>query len=142
MWPKEFSDRLRQWADLRQRCAAASDSALVLDQINAWWTHSPWTAYYLHWDDQSTWPDPWQLLSDNIYCPVAKGLGILYTITIIDHPLIQDAVLAEVGDDNLVLIDGGKYILNWKDHVVLNTSPIQQPYKHCLWQHTIKTQIL
>jgi hypothetical protein len=32
-----------------------------------------------------TWPDPWQLLSDDVYCEVARGLGILYTITLLDR---------------------------------------------------------
>lgn len=95
----------------------------ALETINSWWFQSPWTAYHLHWDDQNTWPDPWQLLSDNMYCEVARGLGILYTITCLNRGDMDSAQLVLTNDDrNLVLLDKSKYILNWDRTVVLNTS--------------------
>ena len=58
----------------------------ALQDINFWWSHArPWHPYYLHWDDQPAWPDPWQLLSDNVYCDLAKALGIMYTISLLDR---------------------------------------------------------
>ena len=95
---------------------------LALQAINAWWHQTPWKPYYLHWDDQPRWPDPWQLLSDDIYCPVAKGLGILYTISMLGRADMVDAelVLTDSGD-NLVLVQERKYILNWSPDSVVNT---------------------
>ena len=121
IWPKEFADRLEAWSALRsQTHAMPCDQAL--EKINAWWHQTPWKPYYLHWDDQPRWPDPWQLLSDDIYCPVAKGLGILYTISMLDRADMADAelVLTESGD-NLVLVGKTKYILNWSLDSVVNT---------------------
>ena len=94
----------------------------ALSTINAWWQQTPWKPYYLHWDDQPRWPNPWQLLNDNVYCPVAKGLGILYTISMLDRADMTDAelVLTESGD-NLVLVQERKYILNWSSDSVVNT---------------------
>lgn len=143
MWPSNFQDRLRQWADLKDQCINTSNPEAVLFTINAWWFQTPWTAYYLHWDDRDNWPDPWQLLSDNIYCSLARGLGIMYTIAMIDHPGIQDAVLTDNEDDNLVQVSQGKYILNWDPELVLNTSPIiQRDIKHSLNQKIIKQQLI
>jgi hypothetical protein len=122
MWPKSFNQRLASWADLKEFSSTA-DLETALNTIDAWWKKSPWQPYYLHWDDQKDWPDPWQLLSDNVFCGLARGLGILYTIAIIDRPDLQDACLVEVGGDNLVLVHGGKYILNWDGQAELNTSP-------------------
>ena len=84
MWPRNFSERLESWAQLRQQCRQL-DPELALIKINAWWFQTPWTAYHLHWDDQQDWPDPWQWLSDDQYCPVARGLGIMYTISMLDR---------------------------------------------------------
>ena len=95
----------------------------------------------MHWDDQSTWPDPWQLLSDDIYCSLARGLGILYTITMLDRADLQDAVLAEVGSDNLVLVDKSKYILNWDVNTVVNINPTGTKAQHSVTQEQIKQQI-
>ena len=121
MWPNNFADRLKSWADLREQ-TQTQDLEQALNTINTWWFNTPWKSYYLHWDDQPNWPDPWQLLSDNVYCEVARGLGILYTISMIEHPAVAsaDLVLTEDGH-NLVLVNKEKYILNWEREIVLNT---------------------
>jgi hypothetical protein len=93
-----------------------------LEHINRWWFRAPWRPYYLHWDEQATWPDPWQLLSDDIYCELARGLGILYTITLLDRADLAPAELILIQDDvNLVQVAKEKYILNWTADSVLNT---------------------
>ena len=119
MWPKTFEDRLVQWSQLKKR-ASALPLELAMQEINHWWFQTAWVPYHLHWDDRANWPDPWQLLEDNLFCPLARGLGILYTIAIINHPDIESAVLTEVGGDNLVLINKSKYILNWDRAEIVN----------------------
>jgi hypothetical protein len=136
MWPVLFADRLAAWADLRSQCQSL-DLESALTAINAWWFQTPWRPYYLHWDDQATWPDPWQLLSDDVYCDLARALGILYTISMLDCADMADAklVLTEDGS-NLVLVAKEKYILNWKVDTVVNTFQevkIKKKYK----QHQI-----
>lgn len=142
MWPRTFDQRLDSWVQLRQHVVAV-DVETALRDINTWWFQTPWVPYHLHWDDQATWPDPWQLLSDNIYCDIARGLGIMYTISMLDRPDIQDAELIEVGSDNLVHLSQGKYILNWdKDEIVNINSTLKPKRPKCrLTQQTIKKQI-
>ena len=140
MWPKNFADRLESWNNLRLQASAADvDSALAI--INSWWFKIPWKAYHLHWDDCENWPDPWQLLSDDMYCPLARGLGILYTITIIDRADLQDCVLTECGSDNLVLVPQKKYILNWDQEQIVNINPAPRHPLHSICQSKLKQQI-
>ena len=122
MWCSTFEQRLAAWNTLRDRVRTLPKPD-ALGEINIWWQKTPWRAYHLHWDDQTDWPDPWQLLSDNVYCPVAKGLGILYTISMLDRADMVDAelVLTQEGD-NLVLVQETKYILNWSPDSVVNTN--------------------
>jgi hypothetical protein len=77
----------------------------------------------MHGDDQPNWTDPWQLLSYNVYCEVARGLGILYTITLLERADMAptDLILTEDGT-NLVLVAKEKYILNWEPDSVVNTN--------------------
>jgi hypothetical protein len=141
MWPTSFGDRLESWNQLRQQIQPiATESALL--QINSWWFNVPWRPYYLHWDDQLNWPDPWQLLSDNHYCDLARALGILYTITLLDREDLSDAtlVLTETGD-NLVLVAKSKYILNWDRDTVVNTNQ-ETTIKKQLTQSAVKQQYL
>jgi len=121
IWPKDFADRLESWAALRSR-VQSMELEPALQAINAWWHQTPWRPYYLHWDDQPRWPDPWQLLSDDVYCPVARALGILYTISLLDRADMVDTMLVLTQDgDNLVLVAKEKYILNWSPDSVVNT---------------------
>ena len=138
MWSADFADRLTAWSDLRTRVQSL-ELEPALTAINDWWFGTPWQPYYLHWDDQPTWPDPWQLLSDNIYCDLARGLGILYTITVLDRDDIQDAELIETEHGNLVQVAGGKYILNWGTELELNTR--LQHSKHHIAQREVKQQL-
>ena len=122
MWSRCFDSRLAAWTDLREQVRNIPiEHALAM--INDWWFDSPWVPYYLHWDDQANWPDPWQLLSENIYCDVARGLGILYTIALLDRADLQHAelVLTDSGH-NLVLANKEKYILNWERDSIVNTN--------------------
>ena len=140
MWPRDFSQRLESWAQLRQQCCQL-DSEPALTKINAWWFQTPWTAYHLHWDDQADWPDPWQLLSDNQYCPVARGLGIMYTISMLDREDMQDAQMIEYQSDNLVLVSQEKYILNWDPDQVVNISLGRSKPRRQVSQEQIKQKI-
>jgi hypothetical protein len=138
MWPTTFEKRLESWTQLRAY-ATSADIDSALHAINTWWHQTPWQAYYLHWDDQLSWPDPWQLLNDNVYCGLARALGILYTITMIDRTDLQDARLVEIDSDNLVLVSQEKYILNWSQDTVLNTNQAAN-IRRTLQQHQIKQQ--
>ena len=140
MWPRTFAERLESWAQLREQ-ASTADAETALNAINSWWFQTPWRAYHLHWDDRAVWPDPWQLLSDDLYCPLARGLGILYTITMLDRPDLQDAVLAEFDSDNLVLVNKKKYILNWDSTAVVNINPAGSRTRHSVTQEQIQKQI-
>lgn len=140
MWSRSFEDRLASWSDLRHRCNSMDTESALLE-INQWWFNTPWTAYHLHWDDRATWPDPWQLLDDNIYCGLARGLGIMYTITLLDRPELQNVEMTEVESDNLVLVDQGKYILNWDRDQIVNINLRPQRSRHSITQQQIKQQI-
>jgi len=137
MWHKTFDQRLGAWYQMRES-AQALPLKDALTAINTWWFQTPWRPYYLHWDDQPTWPDPWQLLSDDVYCDLARGLGILYTISMLDRADMADAelVLTEDGD-NLVQVVKLKYILNWSSDSVVNTFQ-EVKTRRQLKQHQIK----
>ena len=121
MWPANFASRLESWNQLRDSCQTLPLEQ-ALQAINSWWFDVPWRPYYLHWDDQPNWPNPWQLLSDNHYCDLARALGILYTITLLDRADLGDATLVLTQDgDNLVQVAKSKYILNWDRDTIVNT---------------------
>jgi hypothetical protein len=117
MWHISFEDRMRDWHALRQ--SAGHLSALEkYDCINNWWFQAPMVNRSIHWDEYPNWPDPWQLLANNNFCDLARALGIVYTVIMLDAD--SDVSIAQSDQGNLVLVEQGKYILNWAPRQLLN----------------------
>lgn len=76
-----------------------------------------------------------------MYCPLARGLGILYTIAMLDRQDLQDVCMIEYLGDNLVLVDNEKYILNWDPDQVLNISLGNSKPRRRISQEEIKQKI-
>jgi len=121
VWPDRYEDRLVQWRQLRSNNL---DNPLnqALMTINDWWLQAPLVHRYIRWNDWDNWPSPWELLADNHFCNLARALGIMYTIEIMQRSDITHTSLAVSGNsgDNLVLVNKGKYILNWAFGELLN----------------------
>jgi hypothetical protein len=90
------------------------------------WGKAPFTPYYLDYEQPDTWPDPWTLIAENYYCDLARALGLLYTVYLSRHGSEHDLklrILRRPNDRsqyNLVIVDQGKYVLNFLDHEVVN----------------------
>jgi len=122
MWPVIFEDRLREWRQLRDN-VASSPGDVGLMAINDWWFKAPMVNRHLSWDNCHKWPGPWDLLAEDTWCDLARALGMLYTITM--HPQNQFTTsLAQTSLGNLVLVEHGKYILNWAPGQILNRQSI------------------
>lgn len=91
-------------------------------EIDKWWQSVPLVNHYLHTDYIDSWPNPWELLAENHYCYLARGLGIFYTLYLLG---IRDIEFVEAKDYNnedvvLVLVNNAKYILNYWPNTVVN----------------------
>ena len=118
-----YEARLQAWFQLRQ-----SVINLPIEQqcvtIDEWWQHAPLVNHHIHPYDMENWPDPWELLSENTYCEVARALGMCYTLMLIGVKDIE-LVLAtnETAEDVvLVLVDNAKYIMNYWPNTVISNS--------------------
>ena len=116
-----YETRLKSWYDLRQQLQNTEDATKCVE-IDKWWQSAPIVNHYLHPDFTNEWPGPWELLVENNYCTLARGLGMCYTllllgVTDIDFVIAKDDTGDEVA---LVLVDRAKYILNYWPNMVLN----------------------
>ena len=139
MWAKTFEERLQQWVRLRD--AHSLSDAEFVKAVNEWWFTAPWSPYYLHWDDRGAWPTPWQLLSDNTFCSLARGLGVIYTLALSGRSFAGELIEADA--DNLVLVEPGKYTLNYQPGEVVNIElPKLSDSKHRISIDEIKQKLL
>jgi hypothetical protein len=119
----KYDARLRSWYELRTTLAN-SDIKTKCIEIDKWWQYAPLVNHHLHPHDIDNWPNPWELLSENTYCEVARALGMCYTLYLIGITDIE-LVLARnnTGEDVvLVLVDDAKYILNYWPNTVISNS--------------------
>lgn len=112
-----YEQRLIEWNQLRVTASLLPlDESLAL--VNSWWFKQAWTPYYLHWDDVNEWPNPWDLLYVERYCDISRGLGIAYTLLLINES--AEIKMTNTVDNFNIVIYNDQYILNYSDEVVLN----------------------
>lgn len=120
MWAKTFDQRLQDWYSLRQSIQTLPlETSLIA--INSWWHNSPWQPYYLHWDELESWPDPWGLLDINVFDSVARGLGMLYTVMLVDSIDLEFKLILTTEGHTLLVDQNQRYILNWDPSSIVNT---------------------
>lgn len=118
-----YEARLQAWFQLRQYVInlPIEQQCITIDE---WWQRAPLVTHHLHPYDMENWPDPWELLSENNYCEVARALGMCYTLMLVGVKDIE-LVLAtnETAEDVvLVLADNAKYIMNYWPNTVISNS--------------------
>ncbi len=116
-----YESRLKSWYDLRKSLENA-DIETKCVEIDKWWQSAPLVNHHLHPQEISTWPDAWVLLADNVYCNLARGMGMIYTLLLLG---VTDIDFCLATDDNsedvaLVLVDNAKYVMNYWPGMVLN----------------------
>ena len=118
-----YESRLKSWYDLR-KSLEDSDIKTSCLAIDIWWQRAPLVNHYLHPNDIDNWPGPWELLVENNYCQIARGLGMVYTLQLVG---IKDIDFCLAIDDNseecaLVMVDSAKYICNYYPNTVISNS--------------------
>ena len=118
-----YEARLKSWYDLRKSLEDkdVETSCLAIDN---WWQFVPLVNHYLHPNDIDNWPGPWELLVENNYCQIARGLGMIYTLNLVG---INDIDFCIAIDDNneeysLVMVNSAKYICNYHPNTVISNS--------------------
>jgi hypothetical protein len=81
MFDKKYEDRLAIWRKLRDGLETSSDP--IQDTIE-FYSQAPTSLISADPYTPSTWPDPWELLQENNYCPFVKILAICYTLQLTD----------------------------------------------------------
>lgn len=116
-----YDNRLQSWYNLRNQIKNF-DLAQQCVEIDKWWQRAPLVNHYLHPIDLPTWPGPWELLVENTYCTLARGLGMCYTLLLMNITDIEFVLATDSqGNDTSLVIVLDTYILNyWPNTVQTN----------------------
>jgi|TARA_R110000868_G_scaffold285226_2_gene545689 hypothetical protein len=82
MFEKKYEDRLRSWVELRKQLETSNNP---LQKVIDFYKKVKLVRIQVDPYDKSSWPDPWTLLNDNVYCRFAVLLGIAYTLQLTER---------------------------------------------------------
>ena len=81
MFDKKFEERMILWREFRASLETASDP---IQEVIDFYSCAPTCTIAADPFTPSTWPNPWELLEENIYCSFVKILAICYTLQLTD----------------------------------------------------------
>lgn len=118
-----YYERLQSWVQLRDSLDNATPQQICI-AVDEWWQRAPLVNHYLHPLEIQSWPDPWTLLHENMYCPVARALGMCYTLLLLGVDYWRLGHCAdECGDEyTLILVDRVNCVMNYHPGCVVNTA--------------------
>lgn len=126
--------RLAYWKNFRNQLNTMP-FVQALEVTQQLWQSCPFTPFYLTVDDPDSWPNPWDLVTENYYCDLAKCLGIVYTLHLSDHGNNLDPEIRVYNDlatkyqYHIAYFAGGKYVLNLIEDEIVNKQQINQQLK-------------
>lgn len=125
MWFNQSPDyRILSWRSWRDDLEKLPlDEAI--EKVAQDWARVPTVMHYLAPDNPGEWPNPWQLITDNLYCDLGIVLGMHYSLALLENLEITDLRLqvyqTTEGWLNLSSINQGKYVLNYHHGKVVNS---------------------
>jgi hypothetical protein len=119
---KDYYQRLKIWQSLRHDLEQCENPFVkAIDFFDCLPTESIAVDPY----NESTWPDPWLLIKENVYCRFLKTLGICYSLQLTDRFSTSDFEI-HIGIDSQnndlvykIMIDNDS-ISSYNDEYVLN----------------------
>lgn len=79
---KTYEQRLASWRNFRLSLETATDP--LQEVIDAYKT-VPLVRFQCDPYDRTTWPSPWEVIDENIYCEFVKLLGMCYTLQLTER---------------------------------------------------------
>lgn len=117
----DYKTRLQSWKDLRSQVVALDNIEAKLLQTCKFWQQAPIENKVIDWDDSSSWPDAWMMISRNHYCDSTLSLAVAYTLLLVDPSESSNIRLCLITDRQneiqKIVLKTHEYVVNhgWLD---------------------------
>lgn len=82
MFEKNYLDRMVSWRKLRDTVEV---SVTPIEDVLAVYNSAHTSSLYTDPYNQTAWPNPWELVEQNVYCEFCKLLGVGYTLLLTER---------------------------------------------------------
>lgn len=116
------TEKILAWREMRSTAVDKSDEELIND-VNSWWTYSPWVKKVIDPFSPETWPTPWELLEKGELCRSSIALGQAFTLWLCRPDLDVELQLINNFDEkeiHLVVVINSKTVLNYVQGQILD----------------------
>lgn len=114
IWQISPSQRLKEWRSLRKQLDDIDDDLEVLNKLLDWWRTAPVTTRVIDPYNNEGWPDPWELIYNDLYDENVVTLGICYTLEYIDWPCTLQLIQCnEKNEVKLVIVVDDEHVINY-----------------------------
>lgn len=120
MFKKSYEERLSLWRKFR---VSLETSEAPLEDAIQFYNSAPDAPLNVDPWERSTWPDPWQLLDENVYCEFNRVLGICYSLQLTDCFKGSEFKIHISTDNNLgyvYLLEVDQKIIGWDESKVVD----------------------
>jgi hypothetical protein len=124
------STRLRHWKNARQKITQSSDTAHKIQTALAFWQMAPMEKTQIVVDDPATWPGPWEMIRNNVYCVNSHSVGLAYTLILACPATFQNLTVDLINDTQHQI---QQLVVNWQDWY-LNHGHVDKKLKSSLQQ--------
>ena len=124
-------ERISEWRQFRQSIQHL-DRDDMLHSVAKLWAKAPIVNHYLESDRSDHWPDPWMLITENMYCDIGISLGAFYTLFLTERFDKRDLEVViykdKLGFKSAVVV-AEKYAININPQRPVNTSTLFKELK-------------
>lgn len=106
-------ERISKWKEFRDEIRS-NDEEELLNKVAEFFADVPVSTRYIDFYTPSSWPTPWEILYDKLFCPNSVSLLVYHTLALIlDYERVEIILIEDDKDRFLVPIVDKKYILNY-----------------------------
>lgn len=106
--------RISKWKALREKIKDKSKEEQI-QEVADFFRTLPFSSRYLDYYSPDSWPTPWEILWDTMFCVNTISLMMYYTLYLLGFDDIKVCLIddLEAGDRYLLPVLDNKYVLNY-----------------------------
>ena len=104
--------RIKVWRQFRNDISSKNSKELVTD-IASFFSNMPAGARCVDYYTPASWPTPWEILYDGLYCENTISLMMYYTFILVSDEKADIYVIEDNANCQLVPIINDRYMLNY-----------------------------
>jgi hypothetical protein len=115
VWYGTTTEKILAWRELRTKLKDKATNEII-EEVDQWWTFTPWVRKTIDPYKPETWPTPWDVLNKGEVCRSAIALGQAYTLWITSPTCDVELWLVNnfsEKDVHLVVVIDKKTVLNY-----------------------------